>query len=399
MDTQETLGLFEKYVIGNYGRSPVVIAKAQGSQMWDLEGRRYLDLFPGWGCSLLGHCPPRVVEAIREQAGRLIHVDNTFFTVEQGRLAQLISERSFGGQCFFCNSGAEANEAAIKLARRHTPEQKYKIITMEGSFHGRTYGAMSATAQSKIQKGHDPLVPGFVYVPFNDIDAVARAITDETAAIMLEPIQGEGGVNIPDDDYLPKLRDLCDDHNILLILDEVQSGCGRTGKWFGYQHCDIEPDIMTLAKALGSGAPIGAMVARPDVAASMTVGSHATTFGANPLVVSAAIATFETIEQDNLLQRTQEMSDYIVDKARGLQERFGFIETVRARGLMIGIVLSLPGGPIVQAALERGLRVNCTQNTVLRLLPAMTITTAEIDEAFEILAAVLAESESKLAVS
>lgn len=396
MTTQEVLDVYGRCVIGNYGRQPVVIARAEGSQMWDIEGKRYLDLFPGWGCSLLGHCHPRVVEAIREQAGRLIHVDNTFYTVEQGRLAQIISERSFGGKCFFCNSGAEANEAAIKLARKAAPEGRYKIITMERSFHGRTFGAMSATAQAKTQHGYDPLLPGFVYVPFNDLDAVVKAVTKETAAIMLEPIQGEGGVNIPDDNYLPALRELCDEHGMLLIFDEVQTGCGRTGTWFGYQNWGVEPDIMTLAKALGGGAPIGAIVAQSELADMLTPGSHATTFGANPLVVSAAIAMFEAIEQDGLLERVGQISAYIMQRARGLQQRFGFVEQVRGRGLMIAIELSLPGTPIVAAAMERGLRVNCTQNSILRLLPAMTITEAEVDEAFEIIAAAMQETESKL---
>lgn len=399
MTTQEVLDMYSRCVIGNYNRTPLVITRASGSQMWDLEGKRYLDLFPGWGCSLLGHCHPRVVEAIREQVGRIIHVDNTFYTVEQGRLAQFISERSFGGQCFFSNSGAEANEAAIKLARRHFGQGKYRIITMERSFHGRTFGAMSATGQSKTQQGFDPLVPGFVYVPFNDIDAVVKAVTPETAAILVEPIQGEGGVNIPDDDYLPALRDLCDEHNMLLILDEVQTGCGRTGKWFGYQNWGVEPDIMTLAKALGGGAPIGAMVARPEIAAKLTPGAHATTFGANPLVVAAGIAMFEAIEQENLLERVHQISEYIMAKARNLQQQFGFVERVRGKGLMIAIELSLPGAPIVAAAIERGLRVNCTQNTILRLLPAMTITEAEVDEAFDILAASMQEAESKLVTS
>jgi len=328
-----------------------------------------------------------------------VHVDNTFYTVEQGRLAQIISKRSFGGKCFFSNSGAEANEGAIKLARKASPEGRYKIITMERSFHGRTFGAMSATAQAKTQHGFDPLLPGFVYVPFNDVDAVAKAITKETAAVMLEPIQGEGGVNIPDDNYLASLRELCDEHGLLLIFDEVQTGCGRTGKWFGYQNWNVEPDIMTLAKALGNGAPIGAIVAQPEVAEAFGPGTHASTYGANPLVVSAAIALFETIEQEGLLERVGQISQYILSQARSLQQRFGFIESVRGCGLMLAIELSLPGAPIVAAALERGLRVNCTQNSILRLLPAMTITEAEIDEAFEILATAMQETQSKLVSS
>ncbi len=394
MNSQEVLDQYGRFVIGNYTRQPLVIVRAEGSQMWDLDGRRYLDLFPGWGCSLLGHCHPRVVEAIREQAGRLIHIDNTFYTLEQGRLAELISEHSFGGRCFFCNSGAEANEAAIKLARKHAGAGRYKIVTMERSFHGRTYAAMSATAQSKTQRGFDPLVPGFVYVPFNDLDALSKAVTDETAAVMFEPIQGEGGVRVPSDEFLPAVRELCDQRGVLLILDEVQTGCGRTGRWFGYQHSDIEPDIMTMAKALGGGAPIGAIAAQPRVAEAFTPGSHASTYGANPLVVAAAIATVEAIEEEGLLERTCRMGAYITEKARGLGGQFGIVEEVRGRGLMIGIVLSVPGGPIVAEALNRGLRVNCTQDTVLRLLPAMTISEQEVDEAFEILTAAIEHTQA-----
>jgi len=396
MTSQEVLELYGRCVIANYARYPIVIARAEGSQMWDADGKRYLDLFPGWGCSLLGYCHPRVVEAIRQQAGKLIHIDNRMHTEEGGRLAQMLCDHAFGGKSYFCNSGAEANEAAIKLARRATAAGRYRIITMEQSFHGRTYGAMSATAQSKTHHGHEPLVPGFVYVPYNDVDAVARAIDQETAAILVEPIQGEGGVNIPEDEYLPTLRELCDEHGILLMVDEVQTGCGRTGKWFGYQHSGIEPDVMTLAKALGGGAPIGAMVARPDLAAALTPGSHASPYGATPLVVAAALATFEAIEEENLLEAAVRMGDYIQAKSRELQQRFSFVESVRGRGLMIAIELSVPGTPIVSRALELGLRLNCTQQTVLRLLPAMTITTAEVDEAFDILTTVMQETESKL---
>lgn len=396
MTSQETIDLYKQCVIANYGRLPVVIVRAEGSRMWDADGKCYLDLFPGWGCGLLGHCHPRVVEAIREQAGRLIHVDNTFYTQEQARLGQILHDKGFGGQSFFCNSGAEANEAAIKLARRHTPPSRYKIITMERGFHGRTYGAMSATAQSKFHAGHEPLVPGFVYVPYNDIEATAAAINSETCAILVEPVQGEGGVRIPDDNYLPALRDLCDEHGLLLILDEVQTGCGRTGKWFGYQHSAIEPDIMTLAKAFGGGVAVGAMVARPEVAASLKPGSHASTFGGNSLAAAAAVAVFDTIEQEHLLERVEPISHRILERAQALAGQFGFIEQVRARGLMIAMELSLPGASIVSTALELGLRINCTQDTVLRLLPAMTISEQEIDEAFELLTAAMQQAESKL---
>ncbi|MEP0842578.1 MAG: aspartate aminotransferase family protein [Phycisphaerae bacterium] len=396
MTTQETLELYHQCLTPNYKRLPVVIVRAAGSEMWDADGKRYLDLFPGWGCSLLGYCHPRVVEAIQKQAERLIHIDNTFHTREQARLAQIIHEKAFGGLSFFCNSGAEANEAAIKLARRHVGPNRYKIITAEQGFHGRTYGAMSATAQSRIHHGHEPLVPGFVYVPYNDIEAMRKAVGPDTAAILVEPIQGEGGVNVPDDEYLPALRELCDDNGLLLIFDEVQTGCGRTGTWFGYQQTSVEPDIMTLAKALGGGAPIGAMHARGEIGASLTPGSHASTYGANPLCVAAAIALFETIEQENLLERVQQISAYIFEKARALAGQFGFIEKIRGRGLMIGLELSLPAGPIVADAFEKGLRVNATQETVIRLLPAMTISTQQVDEAFDILAGAFQAAESKL---
>lgn len=387
MNTQDVIQQYDSFVIANYGRTPIVMDRGEGSYIWDLDGKKYLDFFPGWGCSAIGHCHPKVVSAIQTQVERLIHIDNTFYTVSQGKLAQLIAERSFGGKSFFCNSGAEANEAAIKLARRHTSAGRYKIITMEKSFHGRTFGAMSATAQSKTHAGHQPLLPGFTYVPFNDVDAVAYAIDAETAAILVEPIQGEGGIRVPDEEYLPKLRDICDENQMLLILDEVQSGCGRTGKTFAYQHTSIEPDIMTLAKALGAGAPIGAMVATEEVAASLTPGSHATTYGANPLVISAAIAMLEVIESEGLLDNAVRMGDTIREKVAELRKEFSFIEGVRGKGLMLGIELSIPGAPIVNASLDRGLRVNCTQDTILRILPAINVTADQVDEAFEILSA------------
>lgn len=396
MNTQEVIEQYSRFVIGNYARTPIVVKRAAGSRFWDLDDREYIDLFPGWGCSLIGHCHPHVVEAIRAQAERLIHIDNTFYTLEQGRLAEMLSQRSFGGRCFFSNSGAEANEGAIKLARRHSAGGRYKIITMEKGFHGRTYGAMSATAQSKFHAGHEPLVPGFVYVPYNDVDAVAAVIDDETAAVMLEPIQGEGGVNIPDDDYLPRLRELCDERNVLLIFDEVQCGCGRTGRWFAYQHTSIEPDIMTLAKGLGGGAPIGSLIAQPEIADSLKPGSHATTFGGNSLVVSAAIAMIEVVEQEGLLERATRVGETIVERMRSWQDRHPFIEKVRQRGVMVGVQMSVPGATIVSAALDLGLRVNCTQGNVLRLLPAMNITDDELALGLDRLEAALAKAQAEL---
>lgn len=383
--TQTVLDRFGKYVIANYSRQPIVVTRAQGAYFWDADGRKYLDLFPGWGCSLLGHCHPRVVAAIQKQAAELIHVDNTFYSIPQGQLAEMISTRSFGGKCFFANSGAEANEAAIKLARRATPEGKYKIITMEKSFHGRTYGAMSATAQAKVHIGHEPLVPGFIYVPFGDIEAVRKAIDSETAAVMIEPIQGEGGVRMPPAGYLKALRELCDANKIILMFDEVQTGLGRTGKWFGYQQFGVVPDIMTLAKSLAGGAPMGAMVAKPEIAAKMTPGSHASTYGGNALVAAAGIASIEAIEEENLLERTTQLGLYIIAKAEQFAAKTGVVREIRGLGVMIGIELEIPAGPIAEAALKEGLRVNATQDVVLRMLPPMVTTNEQIDQAFDIL--------------
>jgi len=387
--SDETIKLFEKYVIGNYSRTPVVLVRGEGSRVWDAEGKRYLDLFPGWGVNGLGHCHPKVVRAIREQSRKLIHVANNFYNELQGRLAALISERSFGGKCFFCNSGAEANEAAIKLARRYSGKGKFKIITMENSFHGRTLATITATAQRKYQEGFEPLVPGFSYVPFNDLGAVEAAIDAETCAVMVEPIQGEGGVNVPDEAYLKGLRQLCSDRGLLLILDEVQTGVGRTGEWFAHRLYGVEPDIMTMAKALGGGMAIGAMEARPDIAARLVPGTHASTFGGNPLASAAAIATFEAIEEENLLDNARITGQYLRDKLAALRARFDFIEEVRGKGLMVGMELTKPGSEIVTRCLERGLLINCTHERVIRFLPAMTISMAEIDEAVAILTGVL----------
>ncbi len=299
----------QQYVIPNYGRYPVNLVRGEGCYVWDSEGNRYLDFFPGWGCNLLGHCPPRVVQAVQQQVATLIHVPNTWHMDLQGRWAELLSERSFGGQAFFCNSGTEANEAAIKLARLHTPKEKYKIITFEGGFHGRTLGSTTATAQPKYHEGLGPLMAGFVYAPFNDLEAVAQRIDDETCAIMIEPIQGEGGVRVPAAGFLAGLRQLADDHDLLLIFDEVQTGCGRTGDWFAYQHFGVTPDIMTLAKALCGGIAGGAMLTTPEIAPSLRPGMHAATFGGNPIAASAGIATLETIEQENLLAQARTLSD------------------------------------------------------------------------------------------
>jgi predicted acetylornithine/succinylornithine family transaminase len=384
-----TRELFERYVVPNYTRFPLAITRGEGSYVWDDQGRRYLDFFPGWGCNLLGHCPPRVVEAVQQQVAELIHVPNTWHTEAQGRWAQLLSQRSFGGKAFFCNSGAEANEAAIKLARLHSPEKRYKIITFRGGFHGRTYGATSATAQPKYHEGIGPLLAGFLYAPFGDLEATAKLVDDETCAILVEPIQGEGGIRIPPDDFLPGLRKLADDRELLLMFDEVQTGCGRTGEWFAYQHTDVTPDVLTLAKSLCGGIAGGAMLTTAEIAASLRPGMHAATFGGNPIAARAGIATIETIEEDGLLERAQALGEGFRQRLQPLVEELAIVEDLRVCGLMVGLELLVEGGPIVQQCLDRGLLLNCTQQTVLRMLPAMTLTEKQLDEGCDILIDVL----------
>jgi predicted acetylornithine/succinylornithine family transaminase len=385
----ETAELFEKYVVPNYKRFPVSLVRGAGSQVWDDQGRQYLDFFPGWGCNVLGHCPPRVVEAVQRQVAELIHVPNTWHTEVQGRWAQLLSERSFDGKVFFCNSGAEANEGAIKLARLHTPANRYKIITFQGGFHGRTYGATSATAQPKYHEGIGPLLAGFSYAPFGDLDAVARLIDDETAAILVEPIQGEGGIRVAPEGFLAGLRELADEHELLLVFDEVQCGCGRTGDWFAYQRWGVTPDVMTLAKGLCGGIAGAAIVTTPEIAPSLRPGMHAATFGGNPIAAAAGIATIETIEQDGLLARAQRLGELFRERLGSLVDEVPLVEELRICGLMIGLELAVDGTAVVTQCLERGLLVNCTQQTVIRLLPAMTLRDDELAEGCDILTDVL----------
>ena len=389
MSSEETLKLFQRYVIPNYNRFPVTLVRGEGSHVWDAEGNRYLDLFNGWGCNLLGHCPPAVVEAVREQLGQLIHVPNTWHTELQGRWAQALSERSFGGQAFFCNSGTEANEAAIKLARLHTPKQRYKIITFEGGFHGRTLGATSATAQPKYHEGLGPLMAGFVYAPFGDLEAVARLIDDETAAILIEPIQGEGGVRIPPEGFLAGLRKLADEHELLLIFDEVQTGCGRTGDWFTYQGLGVTPDVMTLSKAICGGLAGGALLTTAEIAPSLRPGMHACTFGGNPIAARAGLAFIEAVDRENLLPHVKRLGDLFRQRFEQLQQECGLVRDVRVRGVMIGIELSIEGAATVKACLERKLLINCTHGTVIRLLPAMNLSEEQTQEGCDILAEVL----------
>lgn len=392
MTTQETIELFNKYVIGNYSRLPRVIVRGEGCYLYDADRNKILDMFPGWAVSALGHCHPKVVEAVRKQLGELIHIDNTFYSEPQGKLAKMLCERAFGGKCFFCNSGAEANEAAMKLARLYTVKEKYKFITCEGSFHGRTFATVTATAQPKYHEGFLPLLPGFVYVPFNDVKALEAAFSNEVAAVMVEPIQGEGGINVATAEYLQAIRRLCDEKGAVMILDEVQTGIGRTGKWFAYQHFDVEPDIITMAKALGGGVAIGAMMAKPEIADSLTPGKHATTFGGNCIACAAGIAVIEAIEEDGLLENAAKLGEYAKSKLMELKQKHSVITEVRGIGLMIGVQLTKPGAEIVNKCLDNGLRINCTHETVVRLMPPMIATKEQIDEAVEIFDGVLAES-------
>ncbi len=381
MTSQETIGLFQQHVIANYTRFPVVLVRGEGSYVWDAEGNRYLDFFPGWGCGMIGHCPPRVVEAVRDQVGKLIHVPNTWYTEPQGLLAKELAARTgWGGKCFFCNSGTEANEAAIKLARLHGKPGRYKIIAMLNSFHGRTYGALSATGQPKYHEGLEPILAGFSYAKFGDLASAASLVDNETCAIMLEPIQGEGGINIPPSGYLQGLRELADKHKLLLILDEVQSGMGRTGRWFAHQHYDVKPDVVTLAKALAGGVAGGGLIATPPVAELLKPGTHAATFGGNPLACRAALATIETIEADGLLDRATKIGERFAQRFEALRARCQLIQDVRVKGVMVGVELAVEGKPIVEACMKRGLLINATHQTILRLLPAMNLTDTELDE-------------------
>jgi len=391
MEMKKLLDDSEHYLMHTYNRFPVAIRKGRGMKVWGTDGKEYLDFLGGVAVNCLGHCHPKVVIAIQKQAQRLIHISNYFHIESQTKLAKILVENSFADKVFFCNSGAEANEAAIKLARRYFKEvsgkNKFEIITALNSFHGRTLGTLSATGQEKFKIGFDPLVPGFTHVDFNDIGAIENAITKNTCAVMLEPIQGESGVKIPAPDYLGEVRKLCDRHGILLILDEVQTGMGRTGKLFAYEHSGITPDIMTLAKGLGGGVPIGAMLATDTVAAAFVPGTHGSTFGGNPLACSAAIATIDVLIEDGfILDQCKRMGEYFKKKLEELQKEFpSIVAEVRGVGLLIGMELTRDGAPIVQACLERGLIINCTAGNILRFMPALIITEKEIDHLVDVL--------------
>lgn len=368
----------------------MVLVKGNGTKVWDSDGREYLDFVAGIAVCSLGHSHPKIVEAIRKQAEVLMHVSNLYYIEPQIHLARLLVENSFADKIFFCNSGAEANEAAIKLARKYAHEhmegKKYEIITMENSFHGRTLATVTATGQEKFHIGFEPLPDGFRYVPFDNITAIEEAITEKTCAVMVEPIQGEGGIRIPHDDYLRNLRDLCDEKGILLIFDEVQVGMGRTGMLFAYEHSGVKPDIMTLAKALGNGFPVGAMLATDEVASSFVPGNHASTFGGNPLAMAVGLAVLNAILNDGILDNCRQLGSYFLERLSALKKKYSStIIDVRGKGLIIGIELSIPGDEIVREVMEKGVLINCTGMNVLRFVPPLIITKEEVDHVIEIL--------------
>lgn len=387
MNARQTIDLCNRYILNTYTRVPVVFVKGKGTYIWDSEGRRYLDFFPGWAVSGIGHCHNRVVKAIKEQAEKILHVSNNYYSEGQVKLAEMISESSFKGKVFFSNSGAEANEAAIKLARAYGASSgRYKIITMEKSFHGRTLATLTATGQDKVKKGFAPLPEGFSHIKFNDINAVKETVDNKTIGIMLELIQGEGGINIADELYVRELRKFCDEKDVLLIVDEVQTGLGRTGKLFAYQHYGIEPDIMTLAKSLGGGMPIGAMTAKNNFAEFLKPGMHASTFGGSPICCAASLAVFEAIEKDGLLNNANDMGEYLLKGLSGLAGKYpDIISKIKQKALMIGVELKKDAKSVVDRCFKKGFLINCTQDTILRIMPPLTVNKREIDEALKIL--------------
>jgi len=383
MDSQTLMMLSEQYVAHTYARYPVVLVRGKGTRVWDLEGEEYLDFVSGLAVCNLGHCHPRVVKTIQGQAEKLIHVSNFYYIEPQVQLASLLCKYSFADKVFFCNSGAEANEGAFKLARKFgkekTGKDRYEIITMEGSFHGRTLATLTATGQEKFHKGYEPLMPGFKYVPFNDIGAVKKAIDPKTCAVMVEPIQGEGGVNCPSEGYLKALREICDENKLLLMFDEVQVGMGRTGKLFAYEHEGVEPDILTLAKSLAGGVPIGALLIKKEISDGFKPGDHASTFGGNPLASAAGVAALTAILEEGMLENCRKMGDYFLSELDKMKNKFPFIKEVRGKGLILGMELKMDGSSMVKEMLKKRVLINCTMGNVLRFLPPLIVTREEID--------------------
>jgi acetylornithine aminotransferase len=391
--SETTVALADQYLFPTYKRPPFALVKGEGCRVWDESGKEYLDFVGGIAVCALGHSSPIVTRALEEQSKTLVHVSNLYYTRPQAELAKLLVENSFADRVFFCNSGAEANEAAIKIARRYTREKfgpgKFTIVSMQGSFHGRTMATLSATGQSKVQVGYDPLLPGFKFVPYNDL-AVLKAAVDETVcAVMLEPIQGEGGIVVPHPDFLKGVKEICREKGALLIFDEIQTGMGRTGRLFAYEHFGVEPDIMSLAKALGNGLPIGAMLSTEALSSAFGPGSHASTFGGTPLVTAVSKAVLSSLLKDGWVDHCRNMGAYFRDRLEELKKRHACIKEVRGLGLIIGVELDRPGAPVMEACVQRGFLINCAQEKVLRFVPPLVVTNKEIDQLLEALDSVL----------
>ncbi|MCP4111304.1 MAG: aspartate aminotransferase family protein [Desulfobacteraceae bacterium] len=373
----------DKVIAATYKRFPIVVKSGKGCTLWDTEGRSYTDFVGGIAVCNLGHAHPRISKALSDQASVLFHVSNLFYTVPQTELASWLVENSFADRVFFCNSGAEANEAAIKLTRKYFTDKgennRYKIIVMKNSFHGRTMATLSATGQDKVKKGFDPVLNGFEFVAFNDAEALREKISPSVCAAMLEPIQGEGGVQCPDPDYFKKVRQICDEAGILLIFDEIQTGLGRTGKFFAYEHFGIEPDIISLAKALGNGLPIGAMLAREHIAEAFGPGSHGSTFGGTPIITAASLEVVKTLSEEKIVENCEKIGSYFKEKLLWLKNRHESIEDVRGIGLLLGMRMKTKGEPIVNACMEKGFLINCIQENILRFVPPLIIGKDEID--------------------
>jgi acetylornithine/N-succinyldiaminopimelate aminotransferase len=388
-----TRDLADKYLFPTYKRPPFALVKGQGCRVWDESGKEYLDFVGGIAVCALGHSSPIVTRALEEQSRTLVHVSNLYYTRPQAELARLLVENSFADRVFFCNSGAEANEAAIKIARRYTKEKfgpgKHTIVCMQGSFHGRTMATLSATGQSKVQIGYDPLLEGFKFVPFNDLETLRNAVDATVCAVMLEPIQGEGGIVVPHPEYLKGVKEICREKGALLIFDEIQTGMGRTGRLFAYEHFGVSPDIMSLAKALGNGLPIGAMLSTEALSSAFGPGSHATTFGGTPLVTAVSRAVLSSLLNDGWLEHCRAMGAYFMARLEELKKRHACIKEVRGLGLIIGVELDRPGAPVLEACVQRGFLINCAQEKVLRFVPPLVVTKKEIDQLIEALDTVL----------
>jgi acetylornithine/N-succinyldiaminopimelate aminotransferase len=394
VNTQDIIQTVEDYYMPVFARYNIVLSHGEGPYVYDNDGKQYLDFLAGIAVNVLGHAHPALVAAITAQAGKLIHCSNLYYTEAQAKLVKSLAAASGLDKVFIANSGAEANEGAIKLARKYAKKMnagKFDIITAQHCFHGRTLATLTATAQPKYQEGYEPLPSGFSYVPYNDIEALKAAVSENTCAILLEPIQGEGGINMPDANYLQQVRELCDQKEVLLILDEIQTGMGRTGTMFAYEQYGIVPDIVTLAKGLGGGVPIGAFIASNKVASAFKSGDHGSTFGGNPLASAAGNAVLAIIEEEGLLENAKKVGNYLEKGLLVLQAKYPkLITQVRGKGLMLGVQLTVPGRDIVNSCLEKGVIINCTAGDVLRFVPPLNIENVHVDEVLAVLDAVLA---------